>query len=214
MAKFFDPNAPVENEMGTLPHWRQDGVTYFVTFRLADTLPEEKLAQWREEFRATVAAASRSVLSEAELEEVRRDAATTLSGKVDCWLDQGAGSCVLEIPECRIIVERALRFFDGKRYMLGEFVVASNHVHVIVTPNPGICLSDILHSWKSFTSKEILRVEAANQRLLQARRSGGTPQPRIVWQKESFDHIVRGAASLAKIEKYIREHAEYVKIAD
>jgi hypothetical protein len=26
-----------------LPHWRQPGATYFVTFRLADSLPKEKL---------------------------------------------------------------------------------------------------------------------------------------------------------------------------
>ena len=26
-----------------LPHWRQDGATYFVTFRLADSLPQSKL---------------------------------------------------------------------------------------------------------------------------------------------------------------------------
>ena len=28
-----------------LPHWRQDGATYFVTFRLADSLPQSKLRE-------------------------------------------------------------------------------------------------------------------------------------------------------------------------
>jgi putative transposase len=28
-----------------LPHWRQAGATYFVTFRLADALPEAKLTE-------------------------------------------------------------------------------------------------------------------------------------------------------------------------
>jgi hypothetical protein len=31
---YFDPNEPIENAAGNLPHWRQEGVTYFVTFRL------------------------------------------------------------------------------------------------------------------------------------------------------------------------------------
>ena len=203
VANFFNPNAPIENLSGNLPHWRQDAVTYFVTFRLADSMPEEKLAQWRDEVRARVDAASRRGISEAELEEVRRDAAATLSAKVEYWLDQRAGSCVLEIPECRAIVEGALRFFDGQRYMLSEFVVASNHVHVIVTPNKGVALSDILQAWKSFTAKEILKVEAASRLL----SSSGLD--RTVWQKESFDHIVRNPASLAKFEKYIRDHAAY-----
>jgi hypothetical protein len=30
---------------GTLPHWRQPGCTYFVTFRLADSIPEAVLRE-------------------------------------------------------------------------------------------------------------------------------------------------------------------------
>ncbi len=33
---------------GTLPHWRQDGCTYFVTFRLADSLPQSVVAKLKE----------------------------------------------------------------------------------------------------------------------------------------------------------------------
>jgi len=46
---YFDPAAPVDFLSGDLPHWRQQGTTYFVTFRFADSLPQEKLRQWREE---------------------------------------------------------------------------------------------------------------------------------------------------------------------
>jgi hypothetical protein len=42
---FFDPDAIVVICHGKLPHWRQEGVIYFVTFRLADSLPQAKL-QW------------------------------------------------------------------------------------------------------------------------------------------------------------------------
>ena len=31
-----------------MPHWRQDGATYFVTIRLADSIPETVVAQWNE----------------------------------------------------------------------------------------------------------------------------------------------------------------------
>ncbi|HVC92622.1 MAG TPA: hypothetical protein VND64_02980, partial [Pirellulales bacterium] len=30
-----------------LPHWRQDGATYFITFRLHDSLPQAKLNELR-----------------------------------------------------------------------------------------------------------------------------------------------------------------------
>jgi hypothetical protein len=32
---FFDPDQPVEEYYGCLPHWRQEGAIYFVTFRTA-----------------------------------------------------------------------------------------------------------------------------------------------------------------------------------
>ncbi|MCA9143628.1 MAG: hypothetical protein KDB05_12615, partial [Planctomycetales bacterium] len=37
------PDIPVTVYYRHLPHWRQEGATYFVTFRLADALPQEKL---------------------------------------------------------------------------------------------------------------------------------------------------------------------------
>ena len=38
----LDPHRPVKIYMRNLPHWRQDGATYFVTFNLADALPGAK----------------------------------------------------------------------------------------------------------------------------------------------------------------------------
>jgi len=39
------PNIPVTFYFRHLPHWRQDGATYFVTFRLNDSLPQAKLRE-------------------------------------------------------------------------------------------------------------------------------------------------------------------------
>jgi hypothetical protein len=46
---FFDPEARLDIHRGKLPHWRQEGVIYFVTFRLADSLPQAKLDWLRRE---------------------------------------------------------------------------------------------------------------------------------------------------------------------
>ena len=35
----FDPYRPVRVYRRNLPHWRQDGATYFVTIHCADSLP-------------------------------------------------------------------------------------------------------------------------------------------------------------------------------
>jgi len=218
-ANFFDPDAPATITQANLPHWRQDGVVYFVTFRMVDSLPQERIQQWMAHRDRWLAAHPES-LSENDIREYH----THFSALLEDWLDQGCGSNALALDECQSVVSNALRHFDGERYSLGEFVVASNHVHVIVTPLMGNGLSDILHSWKSFTAKEIIKVEAASRRLQPwwaklherrvanaAREHLGKPPKlalqRPVWQKESFDHIVRSPASLAKFEQYIRNHS-------
>jgi REP element-mobilizing transposase RayT len=107
------------------------------------------------------------------------------------WLDAGYGECLLRIRENREQVETALHQFDEHRYSLDLFTVAPNHVHVLVSPLSGYELSDILHSWKSYTSNQINR-----------RHNRGGP----FWQKESFDHIVRNPASLERFREYICAH--------
>jgi REP element-mobilizing transposase RayT len=74
------------------------------------------------------------------------------------------------------LVERALKHFDGERYRLLAWCVMPNHVHVVVRPNPGYELSDIAHSWKSYTANE------ANKML---GRTG------TLWQPEPYDHLIR-----------------------
>ncbi|HUI06774.1 MAG TPA: transposase [Verrucomicrobiae bacterium] len=66
-----------------------------------------------------------------------------------------------------------------------------NHVHVLMTPLPGNEPSAILYSWKSYTANQI-------NRLL------GQSGP--VWQRESFDHIVRNEEALLRFEQYIRDN--------
>jgi REP element-mobilizing transposase RayT len=93
--------------------------------------------------------------------------------------------------ETRLLVETALRHFDGVRYRLGEHVIMPNHVHALVMPLAPWTLSEILHTWKSYTAKQI-------------NRELGQTGP--FWQKESFDHIVRSEAALTHFTRYIRDN--------
>src|SRR5438874_3120948 len=45
----FDPYRKMSITRRRLPHWHQPGVAYFITFRLADSLPQPLLRQWRDE---------------------------------------------------------------------------------------------------------------------------------------------------------------------
>ena len=52
----FDECKAVRIYRRNLPHWRQDGATYFVTFRLGDSLPRRVLDQWEYEKQLWLAA--------------------------------------------------------------------------------------------------------------------------------------------------------------
>ena len=116
------------------------------------------------------------------------------SAKLEEWLDAGSGSCVVKDEDLQgKIVADALTHFHGQRYQLAAWVVMPNHVHAIVKPLEGYPLSDILHSWKSYSAHEI-------NKLL-----GRTGQ---LWQRESYDHIVRNERALFKIAEYIDRNPE------
>src|SRR5436309_3071455 len=51
--------------------------------------------------------------------------------KVERYLDTGAGACHLRRAEIGGLVAGAVKFFNEQRYVLREWVVMPNHVHVL-----------------------------------------------------------------------------------
>jgi valyl-tRNA synthetase len=188
----FDEFADVEVTRRRLPHWKQHGATYFVTFRLADSIPADKLAYLEEE-------RDRWLASHPEpwSEEQKREYYKRFCVPIERWLDAGYGSCVLAEPEAAAIVACALKHFDAQRYHLRSWVVMPNHVHALVTPKAGNRLSDLLHTWKRFSAREINRLRGRKGQL---------------WQHESYDHIVRSEESLHRIATYIERNPEFAGI--
>jgi REP element-mobilizing transposase RayT len=179
----FDGDADFVIHGRHLPHWRQCSVTYFVTFRLTDSLPRVKLEQWIED-----RSLWRSRHPEPWSKEVQCEYRELFRKRIDRWLDAGEGACLLGEPGAGSLVASALHHFDGERYVLDRFVVMPNHVHVLVCVGEVGNLSKILHSWKSFTA------HALNDLLARQGR---------VWQDESFNHIVRSVEHLNYYRAYI-----------
>jgi len=179
---FFSRDAATIVTRANLPHWSQR-CACFVTFRLADALPREKLAQFsaeRDEWLAAHPEPWNAAAAEAYHAE--------FDGRMQEWLDAGSGACLLRLPEVRLVVEDALRHFDGIRYSLYAYVVMPNHVHILFMPMEGFDIPTILHSWKSYTAKAINKV---------LRREGA------VWQKESWDRMIRNARQFNATRSYI-----------
>jgi REP element-mobilizing transposase RayT len=170
-----------------LPHWTREGATYAVTFRLADSLPEkaiEKLKLIHEE----IDRKEQQQFYALPLEDLVRRSRERSDAYMKI-LDEGHGECLMARDEVAEIVAGALKFFAGKRYRLYAWCVMPNHVHAVTQPLSGHELSGILHSWKSFTAKAINKLLG---------RTGG------VWQRESYDHLIRDDSDFAHHVQYTR----------
>jgi putative DNA methylase len=160
---------------GYFPHFDGVGVTQHVTFHLFDSLPQSVLARWQVELQ---------LLKEKEVANEWRK-------RVQDFLDSGYGSCLLGRPGLATIVENALLFFDGRRYSLHAWCVMPNHVHTLFTPAPEFKMSEIVHSWKSFTAHECNKVLNRSGRL---------------WAREPFDRYIRNVRHYKNALQYIENN--------
>jgi ATP-dependent Clp protease ATP-binding subunit ClpA len=183
----FDPKAPVGFlRSGKLPHWRQEGATYFVTWWTEDSMPKERVDTWFAERESWLKQHPEPWDTKIEEEYYR-----LFPDRWEKWLDENHGECLLARSDLRKIVEDILRHDDGVKYRLKEFVVMPNHVHALVTPLGKNTLSDAVQEWKSVSA----------HRLNKALGRKGE-----FWQKEYFDHIVRSAEQLEKFRSYIQRN--------
>jgi REP element-mobilizing transposase RayT len=188
-AVFLPPGSSLNIRSRRLPHWEVQEALYFVTFRLADSLPQkalQKLISRRIDIPATAMQMNRTLTASERRKEDQLHAR-----RIEKALDAGAGECFLSNLGVARIVANALREFDGSRYRLFAWCVMPNHVHVLFQTIGNASLSEILHSWKSYSAK------AANRIL---GRDGE------FWQREYHDHLVRDMAEFERAVRYVTEN--------
>ena len=125
---------------GFLPHFDDEGFTQFITFRLADSIPQSVLEKWREEL-------AQDDITDADL---RR--------RIERYLDQNFGEGHLRVERIAAMVQETLLKWDGERYRLIAWVIMPNHAHILLRPINGTVVSEIMHSIKSFTAHEANRI--------------------------------------------------------
>jgi len=176
-----------------LPHRLPPGEAIFLTFRLAGSLPQQLLAQWREED-----AQKRNqweLSADQHYAEQKR-----YFGRFDAQLARAdCGPTWLAQPEVATVVEQSMRYFDGKSYDLLSYCIMPNHVHLVVQlPMDAPPLLRTLQRLKGYTATQ------ANKLL---ERTGA------FWQAESYDHVVR-KGELARILAYVIENPVKAGLVD
>lgn len=195
----FDPQAELHVHRENLPHWRQRGTTYFVTARLADSLPQKVLEGWTNRRNAWLAghgASSADAIGSLS-EELRQEFNRKFTAEFHRLLDSGQGACVLANDACSKILAR--RFFEGhgSAYLLDAWCIMPNHFHALVEPLGKTNLGEIVRHWKGGSAFYINHLLGRKGQL---------------WQQETFDHIVRNPMQLEHFRKYIEDNPKKARL--
>ena len=202
-AKYLDARTSVTNEpllgarasrphkawhsRGYLPHLDQPDIIQSITFRLADSVPADVIAAWKSE----LALKGREATSDPRCAELRE--------RIERYAGQGHGACWLRDERIAGQVEDALLHFDGVRYRLLSWVIMPNHVHALIETTPGFPLEAVVHSWKSFTAKQVNKIIG---------RSGQ------VWEEDYFDRYIRDENHLSTVVDYIEQNPVKAGLVD
>jgi len=89
----------------------------------------------------------------------------------------------------KLLIETILGYREQERYLLHEFVIMPNHLHLLLTPQPGITIERAMQFIKGGFSHR------AGKELAIARE---------IWQRGYVDHRVRDARDYQHHRDYIR----------
>lgn len=183
VVQFLEKRKHIEIWGRKLPHWFQENKTMFVTFRLADSLPKNKV----EEFLADRA----NMLKEEKRtagNNTRKAYDIMMMRKMEYCLNNGYGNCILRREDVRNVLVEALYYYNNKEYLLHTFVVMPNHVHILLSSLTNKPINNIIGKVKGFTT-------------FQLRKSLGINED--IWQKGIFDRILRNWDEFEKYVDYI-----------
>jgi len=203
----LNPHKPIWVYTRHLPHWRQDGATYFVTFHLKDSLPKaallelqklrEEQARRRQTWNRQQSCASGSVVVEADIRAKQEAFEKLVFKRVQHWAEKGLGACYFNHHRFRSILHDAILYWHNKQVDVAAFVVMPNHAHLIARPLDGIALEKWLQSVKRFTAREVNRLN----------ENTGS-----IWFEESHDRIVRDLPHLNRCLRYIGRNPVQARI--
>ena len=186
-----------------LPHISPPGASFFVTFRLADSLPQSILLKMKEEFELKIREIKRLYPTDFEKQIYKEQ--KRYFGKYDAQLDlKPYGNCQLAQKEIAQIVADKIHSLDGQLYDLEAFTIMPNHVHLLFnTSNQWVNELNLIKNDLPLNFKplaETMRlIKGASARYCN-KKLGRKGQ---LFQYESYDHYVRNEKEWRNIVNYI-----------
>ena len=200
----FDPKAEWQVVERRLPHWSQAGAICFLTWRTDDSMPKAVLHAWHEERHHWLRRHGIDAADPSWRESLHRldrsDVREFLDQLWNRWhdeLDACHGACPLKRPEAAEIVAKSLHHFDNQRYLLFDWVVMPNHVHIQAAfPDEDAMLAQC-ESWKHYTAVRLNKLLGHRGRF---------------WQVDGFDHLVRSDEQFHYLRGYTGDNPRRAKL--
>ncbi len=156
-----------------MPHLYYDEGEFFITYRLANSIPLQKLKEIK-----------------SDVKNIDFDQFKRLFRKYDAILDSGEfGIKYLKEKRIAEICKATIHYPNGKEYKLICYCIMPNHIHIVfrlLENNKGI--SKIMQAIKGISAKEVNKI---------LNRKG------VFWQDESYDRLIRDEIELYFIIKYV-----------
>lgn len=155
---------------GYLPHLDLPGLTQFITFRLADSLPKSVVNEWKQELR---------YLPESERKREQ-------DVRCNRYLDAGIGACYLGDEAVAEAVEEVLLFDHLTQYELLAWCIMPNHVHCLARFQEGASMHRTVKLWKGVSAHRANMIIGRTGRLWHREY-----HDRYIRNAEHFDKVIR-----------------------
>ena len=180
------------------PHWEVAGRSYFVTFRLRNSLPQNVVLRLKEQRDIILKQKDEKVLYEFQRHEFN---------EIEKILDNvnNNNNAFLTNEKIPPILMNAFEHLEAKYcWRFPAFVIMPNHIHCLCIADNGgqtVTLTEIFSLYKRFTARKI------NDTLKRKGRG---------WVDENFDHWCRTLEKEEGVKRYIANNpvkAKFVKNA-
>jgi putative transposase len=212
-----------------LPHVQPPEATLFVTFRLANSIPQPLLEQWRQEKRLLLADWLKKEAIDGDRfdSQAQKEAELNFSHRwfrrfEDSLHEAASGPLWLKEQPIADVVTEALHHRNGSVYRLDAYCVMPNHVHVVFAPL-------LTEAQARKMADEAIRRRRGMPSTTQTDSSRNTADYKVVlatimqslkgftawkanqllgrlgafWQHESFDHVIRDQEEWQRVVDYV-----------
>ena len=112
--------------------------------------------------------------------------------RLDRWLDQGMGNCLMENSERREQLANCFMRFDGQRVIHHAWVIMPNHVHLLFSPL--VPVAKLIQAWKGHSARLLGQGN--------------------IWQRDYYDTMIRDPEHYINTLRYIRRNPIKAKLTE